>query len=684
MLALFLTLVLAGCGGPDPRPPRVLVLGMDGMDPQLLQRYMDEGKLPHFRKLADSGGFKPLVTSMPPQSPVAWSNVISGCDPGTHEIYDFIHRNPNPTEPALAIEPYLSTSSIEAASTHRELSFGDWRIPLSSDNVVLRREGPAFWDFLNERGIDATIYRMPANYPASHEHGRGHLQSLTGMGTPDLLGSYGEFTLFSAIAPAEGRIGSGGSILPLRAIRNQAEVELLGPANFLRKPGADGTAPRLSARLRIVRDADHDLVKIAIGDNVHILKTGEWSEWTPVVFETGIPGSTALAVLQAPTSISGMVRFYVKEVRPVLEIFVTPINVDPLSPAVAISEPPEFAVELAKTTGRYFTTGIPEHTAEIQQGALNEDQWLAKARLILQERVEQYQHALSKFQSGCLFFYFGTPDQVSHIFWRDQDPDHPGRIAKQGDRYARVIEETYIQMDELVGQALRTIGQDDTLIVMSDHGFASFRRGFNLNTWLAQNGYLTRKEPGTEAADGNTDRVPSTSDGRPFADVDWSRSTAYGIGLNGLYLNLAGREKFGVVAEQEKAALLARLREELLAVRDTDGSTVIDTVYDVARDYPDANPAIAPDLLIGYARDYRAGWSTLLGGFSETVLEDNHDRWSGDHCIAAHLVPGILLANRPILVDNPDLRDVAPTILALFGLERPADLQGRPILGAKR
>jgi predicted AlkP superfamily phosphohydrolase/phosphomutase len=315
---------------------------------------------------------------------------------------------------------------------------------------------------------------------------------------------------------------------------------------------------------------------------------------------------------------------------------------------------------------------------------LNEDQWLAKARLILQERVEQYQHALSKFQSGCLFFYFGTPDQVSHIFWRDQDPDHPGRIAKQGDRYARVIEETYIQMDELVGQALRTIGQDDTLIVMSDHGFASFRRGFNLNTWLAQNGYLTRKEPGTEAADGNTDRVPSTSDGRPFADVDWSRSTAYGIGLNGLYLNLAGREKFGVVAEQEKAALLARLREELLAVRDTDGSTVIDTVYDVARDYPDANPAIAPDLLIGYARDYRAGWSTLLGGFSETVLEDNHDRWSGDHCIAAHLVPGILLANRPILVDNPDLRDVAPTILALFGLERPADLQGRPILGAKR
>ena len=174
------------------------MIGMDGMDPVLLQRYMDEGKLPNFKKLSNQGGFKSLATSMPPQSPVAWSNVISGCDPGTHQIYDFIHRNPSPDDESMAIEPYLSTSSIEAASIHRELSLGDWHIPLTSDTVVLRREGPTFWDFLNEHGVDATIYRMPANFPASdaHGHAHGHLQCLTGMGTPDLLGSYGEFTLF--------------------------------------------------------------------------------------------------------------------------------------------------------------------------------------------------------------------------------------------------------------------------------------------------------------------------------------------------------------------------------------------------------------------------------------------------------------------------------------------------------
>ena len=653
------------------------MIGMDGMDPLLLQQYMDEGKLPNFKRLSEQGGFRPLTTSMPPQSPVAWANVISGCDPGTHEIYDFIHRDPNPPDESLAIEPYLSTSSIEAASVHRELSLGEWHIPLTTDTVVLRREGPTFWDFLNEHGIDATIYRIPANYPVSEAHGHGHLRCLTGMGTPDLLGSYGEFTLFSVIAPAEGRLGSGGSIKQLRAIKNRAEVELVGPPNFLRKPDAEGNLPDMTAKVEIVRDPDHDLVKIAMGDVVHIMKTGEWSDWTPVIFETGIPGTTALAALQAPTSINGMVRFYVKEIRPVLEIFVTPINIDPLAPAVPISEPTEFATQLADATGRYFTAGIPEHTAEIQEGALNEDQWLDKANMILEERIDQYHHALNEFKSGCLFFYFGTPDQISHIFWRDQDPEHPGRLREQGNKYSKVIEKTYVKMDAIVAKAMEAVSDDDTLIVMSDHGFASFRRGFNLNTWLHQNGYLARHE-----ANSNQEEEEDVADtARPFADVDWSETTAYGIGLNGLYLNLRGREKNGIVAEDAKTALLKKLSDELLAVRDVDGSQVIDKVYDTAADYPHANPAIAPDLLIGYARNYRAGWPTLLGGFSENIIEDNMDRWSGDHCIAAHLVPGILLSNKPITIDDPDLRDLAPTLLSVFGLERPTELDGRVVLG---
>jgi predicted AlkP superfamily phosphohydrolase/phosphomutase len=184
-----------------------------------------------------------------------------------------------------------------------------------------------------------------------------------------------------------------------------------------------------------------------------------------------------------------------------------------------------------------------------------------------------------------------------------------------------------------------------------------------------KNGYLVRGD--AESA------VP----GIPFSGVDWSKSTAYGVGLNGLYVNQRGREKHGIVdGTQEKAALLKKLTDELLAVRDHDGAQVIAKIYNTAVDYPHANPEIAPDLLIGYARNYRAGWSTLLGDFSNDVIEDNRDRWSGDHCIAADLVPGILVSNRKFQVADADLRDLAPTILSLFGVPQPKELEGRMIL----
>ena len=651
---------------------RVLMLGMDGMDPILIQRYMDRGKLPNFQRLAAMGGFKPLATSMPPQSPVAWSNVITGCGPGTHQIYDFIHRDPNPDIPGLAIRPYLSTTLIETPANQRKLSLGNWQIPLSSETVELQRHGPVFWDYLISQGVDTTLYRMPANYPAEEVDGQGHFCCLTGMGTPDLLGSYGEFTLFTPNVITTGRKVSGGRFVHLNTIGHRAEAVLEGPANYLRNPSERGDVPAMDAKFTVVRDPERDLVKLTLNGEQVLLKMGEWSRWIQFDFETGIPGSAVLGALQAPVSLPGMVRFYVKQVHPDLEVFATPINIDPTRPSNPISVPTHFSKDLADATGLYFTAGIPEHTAELQSGGLNEDQWLEKANMILQERIEQYQRALQQFDSGCLFFYFGSPDLISHIFWRDQDPGHPGRDPEQAGRYATVIEDTYVAMDKIVGETLDALRPSDTLIVLSDHGFASFRRGFNLNTWLLENGYIVLRDPKRRKND------------ELFMNVDWSRTTAYGLGLNGLYINQQGREKKGIVDEDaEKRKILEEIAVGLAKVRDEDGTPVIDTTYIVADDYPGADPNVAPDMLVGYARNYRASWSTLLGGMPEKLIEDNHDRWSGDHCIAAHLVPGILFSNRAITVNDPKLTDLAPTILDLFGLPKPKEMTGRTVLAAE-
>ena len=656
-------------GEADVSRQRLLLLGIDGMDPILLQQYLDEGVMPQTARLVAKGDFKPLATAMPPQSPVAWSNCIASAHPGVHQIYDFLHRDP------ATYMPYLSTSRIRTPADNRVLPeairMGKWQIPLSGQDTELLRRGPAFWESLVAHGVETVLYRMPANYPAVEPEGAGLFHCLAGMGTPDVvLGSYGRFTLFTPDAPRRGRIVPGGHFVRLRTKNHRAEGVIEGPPNFLRRPDVKNNVPPTEAAFTAVRDPVRDLVKLSLGGSEHLLAQGQWSDWIQFAFETGIPGSAVLEAAAAPASVPAMVRFYVKQVHPDLVLFATPINIDPTQPVNPISVPDHFAADLAERTGLYFTAGIPEHTPEVQQGGLDEQEWLEKVYLIHAERLAQFREALRQFERGALFFYVGTVDQICHIFWRDQDPLHPGRDPEQGDRYADVIRRSYMDMDELIGEAMKAVGETGTLIVMSDHGFCSFRRGFNLNTWLLNEGYLALKNPARRKSRDF------------FENVDWSRTKAYGVGLNGLYINQVGREGQGIVAAGAMSReLLEEIADKLVTVFDGDGGPqVVARTYLVEDLYPGADPRLAPDLLVGYARNYRADWSSMLGGVSEEMLNDNMNRWSGDHCIAAELVPGVIVANRPIAVKDPKLTDIGPTVLNLFSVPVPAAMVGRPLM----
>ncbi|MHC4218802.1 MAG: alkaline phosphatase family protein [Planctomycetota bacterium] len=657
-----------GCSGSADtdvdRDQRVLILGVDGMDPRLLSGLMAAGRVPNLSRLAADGSYRVLDTSAPPQSPVAWSNFICGADPGTHNIFDFIHRDPAPEHPGLAVEPYLSTSTIEPPKRDWAISFGDWQIPLFGPKNVLLRRGGAFWDDLIQHGVQTVVYRMPANYPPPEIDGK-HFSCLCGMGTPDLLGTYGEFTFLTPDAPLGGRMVGGGRFSRLRLRNHRGTGKLVGPQNYLRKPDSRGSVPDLTAEVEVVRDPKASVAKITIGDELVLLKEGEWSDWVPVVFETGIPGSTVLGAMQLPTSIQAMVRLYLKSVHPKLELYVTPINIDPLKQVTPVGVPGDFPREIAEACGRYYTTGIPEDTKALRSGALTEDEFLAQVEILKQERIKQFRYALESFDRGCLFFYFGHTDQLAHIFWRDRDPGHPAHDAEEAKRYGSVIEDTYIEMDGLVGEALAALDDNDTLIVMSDHGFTSFRRGLNLNSWLIDAGYMTM-----------IDGV-SQEQSVYLAGVDWSKTKAYALGLNAMYINQAGREREGSVPPGARAALLQELSEKMREIRDTDGAPVIDTVYVVDEYYPNADRNIAPDILVGYADTYRASWSTAEGGSPLDLLEDNHDRWCGDHCIAHEIVPGILVTNRSVTVDDPNLTDLAPSVLNLYGIPAPEEMTGR-------
>ncbi len=649
VLVVVLLALASGCARPAPTAGhRLLILGFDGVDPILLDRFMAAGELPAFSKLASQGHYQRLGTTIPPQSPVAWSTFITGLDPGGHGIFDFIHRDPAPPGGG-ALAPLLSTSRVEEDA--RKLQLGSYALPLGSGTTELLRHGKAFWNILEEHGIPATVVKIPANFPPE----RSEARTISDMGTPDLRGTPRTFFFFTADAKdGPSRSVSGGVIRSVAVDGDHAHAELPGPPNpFL----ANGDYAKVSFDVWI--DRRSQALKLEIGGREVVLGDGEWSAWIPISFD----------LVPYLVSIPGIVRFHVASVAP-LRLYASPVNIDPARPALPISTPPDYSRDLYEHVGYYYTQGLAEDTNALSADMLSDGEFLMQARDVYAERRKLLEVELGRFRSGLLFVYFGGVDQVSHMFWRtlarDAGGTAPGRAAQ-----SNAILDAYRELDRALGDALRAIDGDSdaTLLVMSDHGFAAFSRAVHLNSWLRDEKMLALR--------------PGATSGRElFADVDWSKTRAYGFGLNGLYLNLAGRERFGVVPPAEREGLLADLTARLLAwVDPSNGEHVVSRVYRSEAVYSGRQRALAPDLIVGYKRGYRVSNPSALGEVSPGVVEDNTSKWSGDHCMAAEEVPGVLLTNRAITRVDTSLRDIAPTVLAEFAISVPDEMKGRPFLG---
>jgi len=626
---------------------KLIILGFDGMDPELLSQYMQEGRLPNFSRLAAEGDYKPLGTSVPPQSPVAWSNFITGMNPGGHGIFDFIHRDPN------SMLPISSTSKTEGSS--RTIKLGKWIIPLSSGKVLNLRDGEAFWTILEKHGVPITVFRVPANFPPVESEGK----TLSGMGTPDLLGTFGTFSFYTDDPPPNRDDISGGVVYPVNVINNTVQAELVGPKNVFIEGEPDATVP-----FTVWRDPEFATAKIEIQGKQILLQEKEWSDWIQVKFDL-LP-----AGLQ---SVTGICRFYLKQVRPTFQLYVTPINIDPSNPALPISTPPEYVQDLHQDCGYFYTQGMPEDTKALSWGVFDHADFHSQSQNVLTERLRLFDRVFEEFNYGLLFFYVSSTDLNAHMFYNMIDPDHPSYDPAKAQQFGNVLPEIYEAADRIVGKVLDRIDDQTTVIVMSDHGFAPFRRAVHLNTWLKDQGYIKLIDESKQG------------EGEYFSNVDWARTQAYGLGFNGLYINLRGRESYGFVSRREKEALLDEITQKLLALRDPKtGKMVVDRVYRAEEVYSGPHLENAPDLVIGYSRGYRASWETTIGNFPKEWIEDNLDPWSGDHCMAAELVPGIVLSNRKIASDAPKLYDLAPTILAEFGIEPTDQMVGQPILETQK
>ena len=591
-----------------PGVERVVVVGLDGLDPELTEDFMDQGDLPNLSRLRRQGAYSRLQTTLPAESPVAWSSFQTGCNPGRHGIFDFLSPNRKTYLPEL--------SSTRLLRPIRTLSLGNFRIPLGAPVLQLRRHSRPFWKTLGEHGVFSSIIRVPVSFPPEPFHG----VLLSGMSVPDLRGSQGTFSYFTN-DPGEFRPVTGGELHRTEFQGGVMQSAISGPEDPFHSEGRQLRIPFL---VQVINGN----AQVKLQSQTYSLPLREFTPWIRVSFRSRLG-----------LRIRGLCRFFLKELSPHFKLYLSPVQIDPEKAALPISHPWTYSSYLAKTQGPFATQGLAEDTWALNEDILDEEAFLHQAYLIHEERERMLFDAMEKTRHGAVVCVFDITDRIQHMFWRYLDDHHPANNGRTPGRHRDEIAELYRRMDSMIGRILARITDKTVLMVMSDHGFKSFKRGVNLNSWLQKNGYLSlNKQP---------------LGGQWFSDVDWSGTRAYALGLSGIYLNQTGREARGTVDPEQAAHLKQEIIQKLRELHDEqEDSRPIREVYDARKCFEGPYVDESPDLIVGFSPGYRISWSGATGKVTDAVFEDNVRRWSGDHCLNPSDVPGVFFCNRKVDIDG--------------------------------
>jgi predicted AlkP superfamily phosphohydrolase/phosphomutase len=478
---------------------------------------------------------------------------------------------------------------------------------------------------------------------------------LAGVGVPDIRGGQGTGTFYTQDKTA---VAKENEQLVHLDSGTDVKTRIIGPRNTRTNPPSD-----VGEEIRVaVEHASSSLHIENSGASINLqVPAKSWSPWVRVKFK--------LSMLQ---SMSGIVRFYVRQLTPHIEFYVSPVNFDPAAPLFPISSPADYAKQLSQSIGLFSTLGMAEDHNGHNNGRFDEQDYIADCDLVFEEREKMMNFELARFTEGLFFVLFDTPDRFQHMFWRFRDPSHPYYDPELAKQLGPQVDNLYRRCDSLLGSVLEKIDENTLLIVLSDHGFNSFRRAVDTNTWLWQNNLLALKDG----------KKPSDLEGIS-AGVDWSHTSAYAVGLGGIYLNMKGREGAGILEEGAEAERVRRAIEQgmpQLKDPESEGQPAIRSVSRREGIYSGPYVSDAPDMLVNFSPGYRVSWQSAMGGFSTNLLENNTRRWSGDHIIDPEAVPGILFTNRPALHEGASIVDLAPTILEHLKVAADPAMEGKSLL----
>jgi len=607
---------------------------MDGLDPKITGQLMNKGELPNFSRLGRTGGFLPLATSNPAQSPVAWATIATGNNPGYHGVFDFLNRRVTDYMPELAI------------------------LKINPKNMFGKREGMflpvmhgnSFWDHTSNCDIPSTVLKWPMTFQPKQTRTKLY----AGLGVPDIKGGLGKYTFYTSRDISKDEEGRE-KVIKVQVSDGTIRTYVPGPniAKLMTREFA-----KTDMLIKII--SDDRIAEVNVDGNKFKLNEGRWSEWIEVKFKLGMMKTA-----------SGIVKFYLNRTSPDFELYMTAVQINPGDPAFIISSPDDYVKELSNNVGCFYTLGMPEDTKALEEGRADEEAFIAMCDEIVEEQEKMLWYELNRFKEGLLASAFFSTDRIQHIFWVTKDPAHPLYDKAYAEKYGHVIDDYYRKMDRILGEVLKQADDKTALMVFSDHGFTTFRRAVHINSWLAENGFMTL-----------TQKVsPDDKEGGGlFQYVDWKKTKAYALGFGSIYLNIKGRERQGIIeAGTDAESVSEQIAGKLGNLTDpANGQSAVKNVYRTRGIYSGGQANNAPDIVVGFQDGYRASWQTAVGGAPANIIENNLKKWSGDHIVDPSIVPGIFLSNFAINREGAALTDIAPTVLSCFGMSSD-DMEGKSL-----
>lgn len=320
---------------------------------------------------------------------------------------------------------------------------------------------------------------------------------------------------------------------------------------------------------------------------------------------------------------------------------------------------------------------------------------------VIAQRDKIFSYLLSAYDMDFYFFVFVETDRIQHYFWKFMQEDSPNVSLSEKKKYGNIISDIYKRLDDSIGMMLKYTRDEDTIMLVSDHGFGPMPRAFALSNWLRERGYTryrSDKEVSVPEPPSLFDKVKKRLLRRPedgdkekalnwyFENIDWHTTTAFTEGASGgIFINMVDRQKQGIIkAGNEYEYLRRKIISELKELRDpSTGKRVVKDVYRREDIYATDDFTGVPDLIVICEKEYH----TISPSECAYYRLSGKDMFFPHSWSGRHEENGIFVIKGPMVkpgfcIENANIMDISPTILYLMDKPISPEFDGKVLLDA--